>query len=125
MRFRKYSGILRVILPENRLARGSSLFASDPDVHGYYRNVSVYAPSESQAVKVVSDNTVDGDIDWSQSDLSEVKKNALDWFRILLGFRVLHDSGRAFFPLDEIKDDQNDIIGWRTLRKKHGSGGSH
>ncbi len=117
MKIRKYSGTLRVILPEKRIPLGSSLFASDPDLLGYYRNVAVYAGSESQAVKLLCDSIVDGNIDWSQSDLSEVAKGVRDWLRILFGYRVLHESGRAFFPRDATTDGQDGIIGWRTLTK--------
>ena len=111
MKLRKYSGTIRVILPEDRGPDDSSLHSTSRDLCGYYRSISVYAPSEDDAVIALDNSVVDGHIDWSKSDLVEVKRETLDWIRMLAGRRVIQESGRAFFPFEET-DGGEDSVGW-------------
>ena len=105
MKLRKYHGTIRVILPQNR-EPGHPSSSIDPDLCGYYRSISAYAHTDSDATSLLERCVVDGQIDWSNSDIAEVKKGPLDWFRMLNGPRVLHESGRAFFPFED--DTRND-----------------
>lgn len=114
MKLRKYHGTIRVILPQNR-EPGHPSSSIDPDLCGYYRSVSVYAHTDSDATSLLERYVVDGQIDWSNSDLTEVKKELRDWFRIVAGRRVIHESGRAFFPFEDITENDNDgsPVAWR------------
>jgi hypothetical protein len=114
VKLKKYQGTIRVILPENREPDhpASSL---NPDLCGYYRSFSAYAPTDSDAISLLNKSVADGRIDWSSSDLTEVKKALLDWFRMIAGPRVIHQSGRAFFPFEDVTANDNDEspVGWR------------
>jgi hypothetical protein len=79
---------------------------------GYYRSVSVYAPSEGDAIATLRDNVTDGQIDWSCSDFAEGQKTWRDRVRILRGGRIRFEGGRAFFPSEEAEGQDDSPIGW-------------
>lgn len=118
MKIRKYTGTIRVTLPHDRGPDDSSVPSTNRELGGYYRSISVYAPSEGHAVHALDNSVVDGRIDWSKSDLAEVKRDTLDWIRILAGRRVVQESGRAFFPFEDPEETNSgeSSVGW--LMKK-------
>lgn len=96
----KFKVTMRVMLDEPiRLEDPTS--DSGGLMEGYYRSVLLYARSTGDAIPVLRNMVSDGQIDWSSTEIEEVKGSALDLIRMLLRQRVAFCSGKIFFPLGD------------------------
>ncbi|MFZ1219934.1 MAG: hypothetical protein WAO00_11620 [Chthoniobacterales bacterium] len=109
---RKFEATIRVLLSNDR----RQAFPPSGEICGYYRSVLLYAGDNREARSLLGQRVGnDGEIDWSKSELVEVKRNAVDWIRILCGNHFIRESGRAFFPFEdaEQRETRDTAIGWR------------
>jgi hypothetical protein len=114
----KFAATIRVLLSND----GRKAIPDGNDLCGYYRSVLLFAGDEREARSVLEKSVEkDGEIDWANSELVEVRKTAFDWIRMLGGHRVIRRDGRGFFPFEEQEtaEDDSGIIGWRMGKEKN------